>query len=381
MKFKATIIACILITFIGCKPKTVVKEAIVTPKNVILLISDGTGLSQISSAFFFKDSAPNYARFKDIGLIKTSSSREDVTDSAAGATAFACGVKTYNGAIGVADDSTSVTNLVEIVSLKNIKTGMIATSSITHATPASFFAHTVSRGYAEEIALHLAQSEVDFFAGGGLQFFNKREDGQNLLNELSEKNFVIDTTALGDYDKIKTSEKAAYLLAADDMLPTAKGRGDFLPKATELAIDFLSKDGAGFFMMAEGSQIDWGGHQNDGDYLVSELIDFDDTIGKALDYAEKDGNTLVIVTSDHETGGFTLSAKKKTKEDGTEYSDYSEVGMSFSNGGHSAALIPVFAYGPGSEEFVGVYENNAIFDKILKVTKWSEKTVEEAKPE
>ncbi len=370
MKFKIIILVCIAITFIASKVDTNVNKEVKAPKNVILLISDGTGLSQISSAFYFKESSPNYARFKDIGLINTSSSREDVTDSAAGATAFACGVKTYNGAIGVADDSTAVKNLVEIVSLKNIKTGMIATSSITHATPASFFAHTISRGSTEEIALHLAQSEVDFFAGGGLQFFNKRKDGRNLLDALKEKKFTIDTTALGDFAKIRSSEKAGYLLAANDMPPAAEGRGDFLSKATTLAIQFLSKDDAGFFMMAEGSQIDWGGHQNNGPYLVSELIDFDDAIGEALDYAEKDGNTLVIVTSDHETGGFTLSAKKKKREDGTEYSDYSEAGMTFSNGGHSATLIPVFAFGPGSEEFVGVYENNDIFEKILKVTKW-----------
>jgi alkaline phosphatase len=370
MKFRRTIWACIAITFFACKSDTVVNKEVIVPKNVILLISDGTGLSQISSAFYFKESSPNYARFKDIGLINTSSSREDVTDSAAGATAFACGVKTYNGAIGVADDSTEVKNLVEIASLKNIKTGMIATSSITHATPASFFAHTLNRGSAEEIALHLAQSEVDFFAGGGLQFFNKRKDGQDLLETMKKKKFTIDTTALGDFAKIGSSEKAGYLLAANDMPPVTEGRGDFLSKATTLAIQFLSKDDAGFFMMAEGSQIDWGGHQNDGPYLVSELIDFDDAIGKALDYAEQDGNTLVIVTSDHETGGFTLSAKKKKREDGTEYNDYSEAGMTFSNGGHSATLIPVFAFGPGSEEFVGVYENNDIFEKILKVTKW-----------
>ncbi|MCK5440568.1 MAG: alkaline phosphatase, partial [Maribacter sp.] len=297
MKFKIIILVCIAITFIASKVDTNVNKEVKAPKNVILLISDGTGLSQISSAFYFKESSPNYARFKDIGLINTSSSREDVTDSAAGATAFACGVKTYNGAIGVADDSTAVKNLVEIVSLKNIKTGMIATSSITHATPASFFAHAISRGSTEEIALHLAQSEVDFFAGGGLQFFNKRKDGRNLLDALKEKKFTIDTTALGDFAKIRSSEKAGYLLAANDMPPAAEGRGDFLSKATTLAIQFLSKDDAGFFMMAEGSQIDWGGHQNNGPYLVSELIDFDDAIGEALDYAEKDGNTLVIVTS------------------------------------------------------------------------------------
>jgi len=370
MKIKLIILACLVLVIFACNSgKNVNKEAN-NPKNVILLISDGTGLTQISSAFYFKESSPNYSRFKNIGLIKTSSSREDVTDSAAGATAFACGVKTYNGAIGVADDSTEVKNLVELASLKKINTGMIATSSITHATPASFYAHTLNRGFAEKIALQLAESEIDFFAGGGLQYFNKRTDGRNLLNALIEKQFTIDTTSLNDFSKIKSSEKAGYLLAQDDMPSTIQGRGDFLSNATELAIQFLSKDNSGFFIMAEGSQIDWGGHANNAEYLVSELIDFDDAIGKALDYAEKEGNTLVIVTSDHETGGFTLAAKKKKTEDGEEYSDYSEIGMTFSTTGHSAALIPVFAYGPGSEEFIGVYENSNIFEKILKVTKW-----------
>jgi len=249
---------------------------------------------------------------------------------------------------------------------------MIATSSITHATPASFYAHTLSRGSAEEIAWQLSQSDLDFFAGGGLRFFNKRKDGRNLLNALNEKQFSIDTTALSDFSKIQSSEKAGYLLASDAMPRATEGRGNFLSKATELAIQFLGKDNSGFFIMAEGAQIDWGGHENNAAYLVSELIDFDDTIGKVLDYAEKDGNTLVIVTSDHETGGFTLAAKKKKREDGSEYSDYSEIDMIFSTGGHSATLIPVFAYGPGAEEFSGIYENADIFEKILKITKWGE---------
>jgi len=355
---------------LGCEQGTTTKKEENTPKNVILLISDGTGLSQISSAYYFKENSPNYARFKHIGLMKTSSSRQKITDSAAGATAFACGVKTYNGAIGVADDSTNVENLVEIVSSRNIKSGIIATSSITHATPASFYAHTLSRGEAEKIALGLVQSDVDFFAGGGTQFFNKRSDGRNLLSELKEKNFSIDTTSLTDLSEIQTSEKAAFLLANDAMPPVEKGRGNFLANATELAIQFLSKDSSNFFMMSEGSQIDWGGHQNNESYVISELIDFDDAIGVALDYAEKDGNTLVVVTSDHETGGVTLSAKSKTADDGTEFNDYNEIGMTFSTGGHSATLVPVFAYGPGSEEFAGTYENTEIFEKILKLTKW-----------
>ena len=124
-------------------------------------------------------------------------------------------------------------------------------------------------------------------------------------------------------------------------------------------------------MMSEGSQIDWGGHANDADYLISELIDFDETIGAVLDFAEKDGETLVIVTSDHETGGFTLSGKKYTDVNGYIRDDYRTIDPSFSTGGHSATLIPVFAYGPGADIFSGIYDNTEIFHKIIRLTKWA----------
>ena len=372
---KNLIYIILLATSFSCKAQIANEEAPPKSKNVILLIGDGTGLSQISSAFFFKETSPNYARFKHIGLINTTSSREDITDSAAGATAFASGIKTYNGAVGVADDSTEVKNLVEIVSKHNIKTGVISTSSIQHATPAGFYAHAINRGLYEDIAADMVDSDIDFFAGGGTKFFNKRKDGENLLDALKVKGFNIDTTALGKFSGIKSYSKMAYLLAENHLDPVAKGRGDYLPKATELGIKFLNKDAdkSSFFLMVEGSQIDWGGHANDADYLISELIDFDDAIGKALDFAEKDGNTLVIVTADHETGGFTLSSTPKKAEDGKSYSDYNEITGTFSTNGHSATLIPVFAYGPGAEAFSGIYENTEIFHKILEVTKWNKK--------
>ncbi len=374
MTYKNIAYLVLLVISFSCKSIKVKEEVPPKAKNVILLIGDGTGLSQISSAFYFKKTSPNYARFKQIGLINTSSSREDITDSAAGATAFASGVKTYNGAVGVADDSTKVKNLTEIVSLKGIKTGVISTSSIQHATPASFYAHVINRGLYEDISADMVLSEIDFFAGGGTKFFNKRKDGRNLLEELKAKEFGIDTTALGDFAGIKQYSKMAYLLAENHMDPVAKGRGDFLPKATELGIQFLNKDAdnSNFFMMIEGSQVDWGGHANDAEYLISELIDFDDAIGKALDFAEKDGNTLVIVTADHETGGFTLSSTLKKTKDGKSYSDYKEITGTFSTKGHSATLIPVFAYGPGAKAFSGVYENTEIFLKILEATNWND---------
>ncbi len=375
MTYKSIINLVLLVAMLSCKSEIVEEKIPPKAKNIILLIGDGTGLSQISSAFYFKKTTPNYARFKHIGLIKTSSSREDITDSAAGATAFASGVKTYNGAVGVADDSTEVRNLVEIVSLQHVKTGIISTSSIQHATPASFYAHVIDRGLYEDIAADMVVSDIDFFAGGGTKFFNKRKDGKNLLEELKVKGFGIDTTALGDFAGIKKYSKMAYVLAQNHMDPVGKGRGDFLPKATELGIQFLNKkaENSNFFLMIEGSQIDWGGHANDAEYLISELIDFDDAIGKALDFAKKDGNTLVIVTADHETGGFTLSSTLKKTEDGKSYSDYNEITGTFSTNGHSATLIPVFAYGPGAEAFSGVYENTEIFYKILEATGWDDK--------
>ncbi len=323
------------------------------PKNIILLIGDGMGLSEISAAQFFGETTSNFEQFNTIGLIKTSSSQQLVTDSAAGATAFACGIKTYNGAIGVDDDKKPLRNIVDYASNKGMATGLISTSSIVHATPASFFAHIDSRRKYPEIAAFLPNSELDFVAGGGLEFFDRREDGKDLVKSLKEKGFEVTTDKLTKTTSIK---KQAFLLADDEMPKMTEGRGDFLPDATALAIQHLAKNKNGFFLMVEGSQIDWGGHANDADYLVSELLDFDKTIGVALEYARRDKNTLVIVTADHETGGFTLAA---------EGSNYHKIEMKFSTGGHSATMIPVFAKGPGAEKFAGIYENTEIYTKMI----------------
>jgi alkaline phosphatase len=357
----------LLLLFSGCAEK---KSCPTLPKNVILLISDGTGLSQISSAYFYKKSDVNYSRFQHIGLITTSSSREDITDSAASGTAFASGTKTYNGAIGVLEDSTQLENIVEIASRKGVKTGVVATSSITHATPASFYAHVTDRDFQEKIALQLAKSEIDFFAGGGANFFNQRSDALNIIDTLTAHKFTIETSSLTSIEAIKSNQKQGFLLSNDGMPKMSEGRGDFLPKATMLGIEFLHQNETPFFIMSEGSQIDWAGHDNDTAYLISELIDFDELIGAVLDFAAEDGETLVVVTSDHETGGFTLSGENYTTNEGEVYSSYSKLEPKFSTGGHSATLIPVFAYGPGAEHFSGVYDNTDIFHKIMKLTGW-----------
>ena len=327
------------------------------PKKIIFLIGDGMGLSQVSSAIYYQDQPSNFESFPIVGLINTSSARQKITDSAAGATAFSAGKKTYNGAIGVDENATPLTLITEQLKAQGLSNGLIATSSITHATPASFFAKADQRKKEELIASQMPASAIDFFAGGGRQFFSARADGKNYLDSLAANNFSVDTTALKSNLNFDNKTRHAFLLAANAM-PPAVERVNFLPDATAAAMEFLNQDKDGFFLMVESSQIDWAGHRNDAEYLIAEMLDFDKTIGLALDFARKDGETLVLVTADHETGGFTLSAAE---------GDYNALSPTFSTGGHSATLIPVFAFGPGAEMFAGVYQNTDIYHKLMSL--------------
>lgn len=330
------------------------KQEVKKPKNIILLIGDGMGLSQVSASYFFKDKAPNFERFNTIGLIKTSAATDLVCDSAASATAYATGVSTYNGAIGVDQQKNPVPTILEKIIPKNISTGIITTSSVMHATPACFYAHAASRRSYQDIAAFLPTSKIDFIAGGGTEFLDKdkREDRRDLYKEFQDNGYEVTNTL----PKQTTDKKQAIFLAKDGMDKILEGRGDFLPNATKMALDKLSKNKNGFFLMVEGAQIDWGGHDNDTEYLITELLDFDKTIGVALDFAALDNETLVIVTADHETGGFTLA---------TDDGDYSKIKPSFSTTGHSATMIPIFAKGPSENNFGGIYKNTALFQKMM----------------
>lgn len=351
-------------------------------RNVILLIGDGMGLSQVSSSFYFgATEEPNFVRFPVVGLINTSSAVQKVTDSAAGATAFGSGVKTYNGAIGVDVNGKSVQTMCERLEPQGISTGLIATSSITHATPACFYAHASKRKFQDSIAAQLPESGVDFFAGGGLKFFENRPDNLRLVQELENSGYVMDTSGLLPKAELDPAKQYGYLLAPKGLPSKLEGRDDFLIDATQLALNHLSKQKGGFFLMVEGSQIDWESHGTSVEGVVQEVKDFDKAIGAALDFAEQDGHTLVVVTADHETGGFALSPplveREITPDSSVQYWNYKTVGGSFYNNStvlgssaHTASLIPVFAYGPGAEAFGGIYQNNEIFHKIVQMARW-----------
>lgn len=329
------------------------------PKNIILMIGDGMGISQISAGLYSNDNRLNLERFPYVGLHKSYSGDNLVTDSAAGATAFSAGVKTYNGAIGVDLDTVPVTTILEMAEAHDMPTGLIATSSIVHATPASFYAHNRYRKNYEEIAADLLKTDIDLFIGGGAKFFERRElDERNLSEELTAQGVYLESFVNKDLKqlKVKEAKRLAYYTADSEPIPFAQGR-NYLVEASKLAAGFLNDrdvENRGFFMMIEGAQIDWGGHSNDSEYIISEMLEFDRAIGEILNFAQRDGETLVIVTADHETGGYAINNGSSMGDiDGQFTSDY-----------HTADLIPVFAFGPGSARFSGIYENTAIFDKM-----------------
>jgi alkaline phosphatase len=325
------------------------------PKNIILLIGDGMGLSQITAGLYSKGRL-SLERFKKIGFIKTHSSDKLITDSAAGATAFSCGQKTYNGAVGVDVNKMPCKTILQSSAEKGLSTALIATCSFTHATPGSFFAHQPSRKMDEEIAYDLLKTPVSILVGGGKKFLAQRNDGKNLLDSLKARKYDL-VYSTPDFLK-STSQNIFYLTADEQPKSLLEGREKYLMPVTAAALIKLNQNPKGFFVMIEGSQIDWGGHANDSEYIITEMLEFDDAVDAALRFAELDGNTLVIVTADHETGGYAITDGnlKERKVEGKFVSDE-----------HTATLIPVFAYGPGADEFTGIYENTQIYWKLMQL--------------
>ncbi|MBK8489970.1 MAG: alkaline phosphatase [Saprospirales bacterium] len=326
-------------------------------KNVILLIGDGMGLTQISAALYSNNNRLNLEEFSIIGFQKSFSSDNLITDSAASATAFSCGVKTYNGAIGVNRDTLPVSSILDESEANGMATGVITTSTIVHATPAAFLAHQPERKMYEEIALDVINSGADLLIGGGKKYFDQRTmDTRNLYQELAEKNYLVSDFFQTDFLELSYSadKNLAYFSANGDPVPFAKGRNYLVP-AAKMAPNFLqSRSQKGFFLMIEAAQIDWGGHANDFNYILNEMLEFDQVIGEILQFAKENGETLVIVTGDHETGGLSINLGSKMND----------LNPKFTTEYHTGTLIPVFAFGPGEALFSGIYDNTDIFQKM-----------------
>lgn len=366
-----------------------------TAKNIILMVPDGMGLSYVTAARIFMngpDGDPLYLeRFPQIGYQRTHSANSTVTDSAAAGSAWAAGEKFNNGEISChAVDNVCVENpptILELAKEMGKMTGLVATSTITHATPAAFGAHSHSRQCQSEIGRQLVEdSEIDVLLGGGIGGNSSNYNCEQYLGQ--DPQAVVASAIASGYTYVTNEASMNYALAAGEdkilglFTPGGKTPESFwidpaqvypdgeptLAEMTAAALDVLEESRKGFFLMVEGSQIDWAGHAHDLDYLLAETIAFDQSVKVVQDWIDakpsRRAQTLVVVVGDHETGGLMINGPYGTL---SVAGDKIEAG--WTSGGHTAQDTVIWSQGPGSNLLGGSVQNTELFDAMQSVLK------------
>ena len=365
-------------------------------KNVIYLIGDGMGFGAVSSLLLSEDSVTGFEQAPVIGLSETCSANNYVTDSPAGGTALACGIRTKNGYLGVDPEGKPLTSILRKAQAMGKRSGIVVNTVLTEATPAAFYAGVTSRSMSFDIAKQFTESGVDVAIGAGLEPFIKRPDSLDLTATLINKGYdvhldwktVLGTTSkkfvgilpMGDVHRRNESGNTtagaadgAEVCLAAKLAASSEENGDttrlseptvYLEKATAKALEVLSNDNRqGFFLMIESAIIDGYGHNNDSEGMIEEMKEFDNTLRQLVAYVNQHPETLLVVTADHETGGTGVSYKSY------EVGSTTPVQLSFSTKGHTGTVVPVFAYGAGAEAFAGIMKNTdlpKIMEELMK---------------
>ena len=365
-------------------------------KNVIYLIGDGMGFGAVSSLLLSEDSVTGFEQAPVIGLSETCSANNYVTDSPAGGTALACGIRTKNGYLGVDPEGKPLTSILRKAQAMGKRSGIVVNTVLTEATPAAFYAGVTSRSMSFDIAKQFTESGVDVAIGAGLEPFIKRPDSLDLTATLINKGYdvhldwktVLNTTSkkfvgilpMGDVHRRNESGNTtagaadgAEVCLAAKLAASSEENGDttrlseptvYLEKATAKALEVLSNDNRqGFFLMIESAIIDGYGHNNDSEGMIEEMKEFDNTLRQLVAYVNKHPETLLVVTADHETGGTGVSYKSY------EVGSTTPVQLSFSTKGHTGTVVPVFAYGAGAEAFAGIMKNTDLPKKMEELMK------------
>ncbi len=329
----------------------------VPPRNVIFVVGDGMGTAQVYTSIVAQRTARSaFLRFPYTGFSRTYSYNRYTTDSGAGGSALMTGHKVENRHIAKGPDGTDYNSfLINAKRFFGKAAGFVVTSSVLDATPASTYAHVTDRKLFDSISLQMAQCPFEVMIGGDLNHFlpANRKDGLSPIDTLRARGYdmvynIMDMTQ-------SRSPRICGLLTPDNP-PKAMDRGRMLTLSALKAIETLNRCDNGFVLMIEGSQIDWACHDNDSLYLAAEMADFEDMLNAVLDFAERDGQTLVVVTADHETGGLTLN--NGSIEEGTSR-------PTWSTGGHTGVMVPVFSYGPSANLFSGVMQNTDFYNKLM----------------
>lgn len=334
------------------------------PRNIIFLIGDGMGIAHITAAKVEKGTLA-MERAKTIGLFTTSSLNDPVTDSAAAGTALATGYKTDNDMVGQFPDGTKLKNLMEYARENGKATGLVVTSLICHATPAAFSAHHKARYHYDTITEQQVFAGFEVLIGGGWNNLypktfagSRRRDNKDMMSELRGQMPVV--TSINALRKAGKPSRLAAILAGGHLEHASK-RDYNLGELTRKAIEILNQNSKGFVLMVEGSQIDLASHANEGRRTIDEVIDFDTAVKEALDFADADGNTLVVITADHETGGFSLPMKS--------IENNKVVNPKFASDNHTASMVPLFAHGAAAERFAGTYDITDVGRKLIELVK------------
>ena len=357
-------------------------------ENVIFLIGDGMSISQVS-AYRLVQGGPNSRiavdRFPYSGIVLTHAENAIVTDSASSATAYSTGHKTNNGALGMDSENNELENLTETLDQYGFVSSLLATSEITHATPAAFAAHVDLRWKTDEISAQMIESKVATFLGGGRHFFlpeemeGKRKDARNLLEEVNASHTLLTTKdEMKDFNDNKLGK--VFGLFADEHLrsidspdnhSSEPSLSEMLQFAVKRSGQFINNGCKGFFIMGEGSQVDWAGHSNSLEYLKREMQDLDSAVEWAFNYAKENTDTLVVVTADHETGGLLIEPANPADYNGNEvkFSFNTAVGR----GTHTGVPVPIYAYGPGAENFTGTLDNTDVYRAMIAALELDEK--------
>ncbi len=327
------------------------------PRSIILVIADGTGVGQHTLSYYHNDRY-SPAAFKHVGLMATHpADKTKVTDSAAAGTALSTGVKTYNGAIAVDESKQPVKTVLEYALEKGMATGLVATSTITHATPAAFAAHVDSRNKYAEIARQMANAKVTVLFGGGRKHFLSKAKGglqeTDLLDAMAARGVQVVASI---EEPIDENRPVVGLFSEEHLSAANKERQPTTTAMALRALEVLDNDPDGFFLMVEESQVDWGGHDNDYDYVKSEMASLNDLIDALLAYQAAHPQVLVVLTADHETGGLAMQNVRSVPG----------LSAAWTTKDHTGNLLPVFSTGPGGEAFDAVVDNTFIGQTLIR---------------
>lgn len=391
-------------TRVNASEHQITKTGAQNPKNIVLISADGMGVCQWQAGMVAAKGKMNLSRMQSAGLLTTNPLDVFCGDAPSHSTALATGVNSHKGAVSVDMDNKPLKTITELVKEKGLAMGIVSANSLVEGSIVPFVGHAQNRMAVEALTAGYVDTNIDVFIGAGSDYFTKsiqggfgpgpgagggqggpgaatggqrpaggqggpgaggavqmgeRTDKRNLINELKAKGYQV-CNSIDEIKQVKGGKLAGFT-GAQSNPNIQEGRGDMFPASVETALNVLNSGSKGFFLMVGDMYVDRASHNGRLELLCDETKDLDRAIGKALDFAEHDGQTLVLVVGSPEASGMSIVGGNMAE--GTVEAKWSMPGMA----NHSGTQVPMFAYGPGAEQFMGVMDNTEIFTVVKQM--------------